>query len=65
LNPVDINDIRRLLDKTKKAELSIKNKNIILFIGDTGAGKTTTILGLYGLKMVKKKFKGMDWITTS
>ncbi len=65
MNPVDINDIRRLLDKTKKAELSIKNKNIILFIGDTGAGKTTTILGLYGLKMVKKKFKGMDWITTS
>ena len=65
MNPVDINDIRRLLDKTKKAELSIKNKNIILFIGDTGAGKTTTILGLYGLKMVKKLFKGMDWITTS
>jgi flagellar biosynthesis GTPase FlhF len=65
LNPVDIHDLRRLLDKTKKAELSIKNKNIILFIGDTGAGKTTTILGLYGLKMVKKLFKGMDWITTS
>ncbi len=65
MNPVDIHDLKRLLDKTKKAELSIKNKNIILFIGDTGAGKTTTILGLYGLKMVKKKFKGMDWITTS
>jgi flagellar biosynthesis GTPase FlhF len=53
------------LKKTKKSETSIKNKNIILFIGDTGAGKTTTILGLYGLKMTKKKFKGMTWITTS
>jgi hypothetical protein len=29
----------------------------------TGAGKSTTILSLLGHEMVKKKWKGMHWVT--
>lgn len=42
------------------AALSIKGKDILLFFGSTGAGKTTTIKGLLGYRMVVKKQKGLN-----
>jgi len=35
----------------------------LLFIGETGSGKTTTIKALLGYKMGRRTFKGIDWVT--
>jgi ABC-type multidrug transport system ATPase subunit len=40
----------------------VKNKDIIMFLGDTGAGKSTTIHFLAGSKMRKVKINGVDHI---
>lgn len=56
-------DLKRLIQKTKRAEEDIKKKDIVLFIGETGSGKTTTIKGLLGYKMGIKLYKGMKWLT--
>jgi len=52
-----------LIARTTEVEKEIESKNIILFIGETGSGKTTTIKALLGYKMGKKKFKGMSYVT--
>jgi GTPase SAR1 family protein len=41
----------------------IKDRDIALFIGDTGSGKTTLIKALLGYKMGFRFFKGMRYIT--
>jgi len=35
----------------------------VLFIGETGSGKTTMIKALLGYKMGMRKYKGMKWLT--
>lgn len=60
---VDVPDLCRLVDKTVEVESQIESKSIVLFIGETGSGKTTMIKSLLGYKMGKRKFKGMNWIT--
>lgn len=61
--PIDVADLCRLIAETQSVEKEIEGKKILLFIGETGSGKTTTIKSLLGYKMGKKKFKGMNWIT--
>lgn len=63
LLPIDVPDLAELIKNTEKAKDSIKGKNILLFIGETGSGKTTSIKALLGYKMGKLKYKGMDWVT--
>jgi energy-coupling factor transporter ATP-binding protein EcfA2 len=60
---IDVPDLSRLIAKTADVEEQISAKNILLFIGETGSGKTTTIKSLLGYKMGKRKFKGMSWVT--
>jgi|JI61114C2RNA_FD_contig_121_95255_length_8830_multi_4_in_0_out_0_2 ABC-type oligopeptide transport system ATPase subunit len=63
LVPIDVSDLQRLIKKTKEVETEIAEKNIFLFIGETGSGKTTTIKALLGYKMGLREFKGMSWVT--
>ena len=53
LNPINIQETQRLFMKSKTNAEEIKNKKIILFLGGTGAGKSTTICYLAGCKMKK------------
>lgn len=48
LRPLDLNRLRILLDKAKKAENDVKGKKVILLIGNTGAGKSTLTHHLCG-----------------
>ena len=53
LRPVDFSEIEFLVNKAKEAGIKIDGKEIILLLGATGAGKSTTILYLAGQKLAK------------
>ena len=58
LFPLNIHQMEKLLEKTYEAEQrSIQGREIVVFLGQTGSGKSTTILYLAGLKMIKQEFK--------
>jgi ABC-type uncharacterized transport system ATPase subunit len=59
---VDIPKLKALLKKVEEASLRVKDKNVILFLGNTGAGKSTTIHYLAGSKMVKTLVDGISHI---
>lgn len=61
--PIDIADLQRLHDKTSSAKEQIQDKDTLLFMGDTGSGKTTTIKALLGYRMGWRKWNGTDYIT--
>eukprot|EP01040_Poterioochromonas_malhamensis_P013407 gene13407-14738_t len=48
LRPLDLNRLRILLEKAKKAENEVKGRKVILLIGNTGAGKSTLTHHLCG-----------------
>jgi ABC-type multidrug transport system ATPase subunit len=48
---VDVKKLSNLIKKTEEAGKEIKGKHIILFLGGTGSGKSTTIHFLAGSKM--------------
>ena len=69
LRPINVSEIERLVSKAKEAADLIRDQDIVLLVGDTGSGKSTTIQFLAGCKMVKTKVeveKGryLDHITT-
>ena len=53
LRPLNIRDIYNLFDKAKIAAESVRDKDVIILIGSTGTGKSTTIHFLSGSKMEK------------
>ncbi|CAF4051597.1 unnamed protein product [Adineta steineri] len=55
IRPLDVHEIERLVNKAKTAAKLIAGKDIILLIGETGTGKSTTIQFLSGSKMKKTK----------
>ncbi|CAF1204485.1 unnamed protein product [Adineta steineri] len=55
IRPLDVHEIERLVSKAKTAAKLIAGKDIILLIGETGTGKSTTIQFLSGSKMKKTK----------
>ena len=48
LNILNISFLNQLIRNTEESINQIKNKNILLLIGPSGAGKTTIILRLLG-----------------
>nr|XP_047142268.1 uncharacterized protein LOC124816650 [Hydra vulgaris] len=55
IQPLDIREIKLLLEKAKETYKLIENQEIVLLLGMTGSGKTATIHFLSGSKMFKQK----------
>ncbi|KAL4445289.1 hypothetical protein ABPG74_022102, partial [Tetrahymena malaccensis] len=51
LRPLNVGELKRLIDKTIEAKKLIKNQDILLFLGGTGSGKSTSIHFLAGSPM--------------
>ncbi len=62
LQPVDLDLMQILMDKTESAAAYIKDKEIVLLLGITGVGKSTTIHFLAGSKLETTKVKGLRHI---
>ena len=61
---IDIQELKRHIDLVNKTSIDIDGKDIVLFLGYSGAGKSTTVLFLSGLKMVWAKLNHLPHITT-
>jgi ABC-type sugar transport system ATPase subunit len=48
---INILELERLVSKTGEAEKRIKDKDVIILLGGTGCGKSTTILSFLGYKL--------------
>ncbi|CAF0901525.1 unnamed protein product [Adineta ricciae] len=55
IRPLNVREIRRLVSEAEKTAELIKDQDIVLLIGDTGSGKSTTIQFLAGCKMIQTK----------
>jgi energy-coupling factor transporter ATP-binding protein EcfA2 len=62
ISPLNMQEMFRLIEKVDDAAQLIKGKQIILFLGGTGSGKSTTIHFLAGSRMVEKEVKGLNHI---
>jgi hypothetical protein len=62
IRPFDIREFQVLVSKARAASDSVKGQDILLLLGRTGAGKSTTIHFLAGSKMERKKVDGLDHI---
>ena len=51
IRPLDLQEIIRLVSKAAEGNSMISGQDIVLFIGETGTGKSTTIQFLAGCKM--------------
>ncbi|CAF1094485.1 unnamed protein product, partial [Brachionus calyciflorus] len=57
LRPFDLEDLFSLMEKTKQAEAKIRDKEVVLLLGRTGSGKSTTLHCLAGSKFKKIESK--------
>ncbi|CAF3360653.1 unnamed protein product, partial [Rotaria sp. Silwood2] len=55
IRPLNIQEIQKLVEKARNAAELIRDKEVILLIGETGTGKSTTIQFLAGCKMKATK----------
>ena len=55
IRPLNIREIVRLVTKAAEGNSLISGQDIVLFIGETGTGKSTTIQFLAGCKMGEKR----------
>jgi hypothetical protein len=62
MHPLDIKKLIQLIKATKQHEETMDGQAIILFLGKTGTGKSTTVHFLAGSKMVATKVYGLDHI---
>ena len=53
IRPMDLSCVRELLLEAQEVEHTIKGKDIVLLLGVTGAGKSTTAQFLAGKRMTK------------
>jgi len=60
IRSLDLNKIKAILLREYPKTESAKDKEIVLFVGNTGAGKTTTINYLLGSRMIVKERFGMS-----
>jgi flagellar biosynthesis GTPase FlhF len=61
IKPLNVREIQSLVAKAKEAARVISNKDIVLLIGETGSGKSTTIQFLAGSKMKKNSSRSFSW----
>jgi energy-coupling factor transporter ATP-binding protein EcfA2 len=59
LRTLDINKIEELREEIYKAHAELKGKDVVLFLGPTGSGKSTTVHFLAGSKMEKREKYGI------
>ncbi|KAL4489802.1 hypothetical protein ABPG72_022442 [Tetrahymena utriculariae] len=57
VRPLNINEMKRLIQEADNTAQKIEGQDIILLLGGTGAGKSTTIHFLAGSKMVEEKIE--------
>ncbi|CAF3375314.1 unnamed protein product, partial [Rotaria sp. Silwood2] len=62
INSLNMQEMFRLVEKVNDAAQLIKNKNIILFLGGTGSGKSTIIHFFGGSKMAEQEINGLNHI---
>ena len=58
IRPFNVSKMLSLYNKSKHAARQVKNKNIALMLGNTGAGKSTTIHFLAGSKLAQDENSG-------
>lgn len=63
IRPLNIKEMKRLMQKVDPAAQLVKKQKVILLLGKTGVGKSTTIQYLAGSKMVEIKVNGKAHIT--
>jgi energy-coupling factor transporter ATP-binding protein EcfA2 len=62
ISPLNVNELFRLVNTVDEAAELIKEQEIILLLGGTGTGKSTTIHFLAGSKMTKTRVGGLNHI---
>lgn len=62
IRPLNISELFRIIKRVDTTAEKIKNKDIILFLGGTGSGKSTLIHFFAGSKMEWQKVKGLNHI---
>jgi GTP-binding protein EngB required for normal cell division len=62
IQPLDIMYMASLIENFESAKIIMENKDLILFLGNSGAGKSTTIHFLAGSKLKKVKHNGFSHI---
>jgi len=58
--PININLLKFLVSKTEEAAEKIRDKDIILLLGQTGSGKSTITLFLSGIQLIKNERGALD-----
>ena len=62
ISPLNMHELFRIIEKVDNTAQLIKNKDVLLFLGDTGSGKSTAIHFLGGSKMNATEVNGLNHI---
>jgi len=62
IRPFKINEMKRLINAAEKCADTIADSDIILLLGETGAGKSSLIHYLAGSKMIQTRINGLNHI---
>ena len=58
--PLDLRELYKLLKQSQTEASSIEGQDIVLLIGSSGSGKTTTLLRLAGVEFAEQEVDGSD-----
>jgi Tfp pilus assembly ATPase PilU len=56
-------ELKRLVEKTIESKKKIFKKEVLLFVGNSGTGKSTNLLGFLGYTMKNAFFKGLPTLS--